>query len=185
MYKSHISEGGIKCPAIVHYPKSFQQPSKKYRSDAMVTVKDLLPTVLELAGIRHPGTMFRGRPVFKCTGTSWVDHLQDKTDMVHSKDTPLGFELFAQRALILGDFKIVFVPKPIGPGHRQLYNLKDPGKIHHLSLTAEDENKEKLQKMVQLWAGYVSEFGVVDLQAWAWDSWQRRKRSAICKGACG
>jgi arylsulfatase A-like enzyme len=163
MYKSHISEGGIKCPAIVHYPKVLQQPSPECCSDAMVTVKDLMPTVLELAGISHPGTSFRGRPVFPCTGASWVSHLQGKTNRVHSEDTPLGFELFAQRALILGDFKIVFVPKPVGPGHWQLYNLKnDPGEVHDLSLTADGGNKEKLQNMVRLWADYVSEFGVVD-----------------------
>ena len=33
----------------------------------------------------------------------------------------IALQAFAQRALILVDFKIVFVHNPIGPGHRQLY----------------------------------------------------------------
>ncbi|CAF4794790.1 unnamed protein product, partial [Rotaria sp. Silwood2] len=67
MVKGYITEGGIRCPAIVHYPKL--RTSLKI-SDEFTTVMDILPTVLEVANIPHPGTTFRQRAVVQPRGKS-------------------------------------------------------------------------------------------------------------------
>ncbi len=51
MYKQFTTEGGIWAPAIVHFPQQLQQGAM---IDEFVTVKDVLPTILELTGVDHP-----------------------------------------------------------------------------------------------------------------------------------
>lgn len=36
---------------------------------------DILPTVLSLADIKHPGPTFRGREIALPRGKSWAEHL--------------------------------------------------------------------------------------------------------------
>ncbi|KAL3704783.1 hypothetical protein TMatcc_008455 [Talaromyces marneffei ATCC 18224] len=76
--KSYTTEGGIRCPCIVRYP-----PTMKYAPGAIshnfTTVMDILPTVLDLAGLSPPGSVFRGRDVAPIRGKSWRPLLEDKS----------------------------------------------------------------------------------------------------------
>lgn len=38
---------------------------------AFSTVMDIAPTLLELAGVTHPGTSYRGREVAPCAAAHW------------------------------------------------------------------------------------------------------------------
>ncbi|TDZ22549.1 putative sulfatase [Colletotrichum orbiculare MAFF 240422] len=74
--KCWVTEGGIRCPCVIR-------------------VMDVLPPILELARVQHPGTSFRGRDVVVPRGKSWVGRLSspdhaapDSTVHVH------GWELF-------------------------------------------------------------------------------------------
>ncbi|KAJ2897038.1 arylsulfatase (predicted) [Zalerion maritima] len=44
------------------------------------TVIDILPAVIDLAAVKHPGTNFRGRELVKPRGLCWVDFCGAKTD---------------------------------------------------------------------------------------------------------
>ncbi|KAL1891435.1 hypothetical protein Sste5346_007699 [Sporothrix stenoceras] len=64
MHKGYVTEGGIRCPAIVHYrPLAAARTAGGEVTDAFATVMDILPTILDLAGVSHPGPTFRGREV--------------------------------------------------------------------------------------------------------------------------
>ncbi|KAI0473829.1 putative arylsulfatase, partial [Xylariaceae sp. FL0804] len=79
-FKGWTTEGGIRCPCLVRYPPLMTRGHHGRTTAAQVThefttVMDILPTVLELAGVPHPGATFRGRSVAAPRGRSWAAHL--------------------------------------------------------------------------------------------------------------
>jgi arylsulfatase len=155
-HKASGFEGGIKVPAFVRYPRLVPQGT---RSDAVGTIKDLLPTFLALAGAEHPGTTYRGMPVVPVQGRSLLPLLTGAAAEVHPADTVFGWELLGQRAVRQGDWKIVWDQR-VPPEQRrwQLFNLaSDPSEQHDLSAS----NPEQLAAMERLWERYDEENGVV------------------------
>ena len=75
-FKCWITEGGIRCPCVIRYPP-FAMPQSAL-TNSFTTVMDILPTMLELAGVTHPGTEFRGSQMIVPRGKTWVDHLSSK-----------------------------------------------------------------------------------------------------------
>ena len=148
LYKSNSTEGGILVSAIVHYPPSARQG----RIDrSFVTVMDVMPTLLDLAGTRHPGRSYQGREVEPMQGVSMLPFLLGKSDRVHAPEEAVGWELFGQRAVRQGDWKIAWVSKPNGSGQWALYDLsKDPGERHDLA----KQQPERYTAMLKLWDDY-------------------------------
>ncbi|CAF1669843.1 unnamed protein product, partial [Adineta ricciae] len=123
MTKGYITEGGIRCPAIVHYPKLDKTLNISHE---FTTVMDILPTVLELANISHPGTVFRNRTVVTPKGKSWVSYLLNSDEHVHHvhMETDFtGWELFGQRAIRRGNYKAIFIPNESNTSKWELYDL--------------------------------------------------------------
>jgi arylsulfatase A-like enzyme len=128
---------------------------------------DLTPTILELAGIKHPGEggTFRGRDVVGLRGKSWAgyfqtDSSQAEVNTLHGSDDPIaGWELFGRAALRKGKWKIVFIPAgPYGTGKWELFDLEqDPGETRDLA----DTEPERTKELLALWDEYVRETGVV------------------------
>ncbi len=155
MHKGFVTEGGIRCPAIIHYPALFG--GQKKISKVFTTVMDILPTILDLAGVPQPGSQFRGKEIVSIKGKSWVPHLSGNSIRVHEEDTVTGWELFFHQAIRKGKYKAVFTPKPAGLEKWQLFDLeKDMGEIHDLA----DEEPEILKELYTFWLEYVSEFGI-------------------------
>src|SRR5690606_36577934 len=71
-------EGGNHVPAIAHFPKNIAPG----RTDAIATVRDLLPTFLELAGTEHPGIKFKEWDILPISGSSMVPHLFGEDDTI-------------------------------------------------------------------------------------------------------
>lgn len=59
-FKTMVTEGGIRCPCIVRYPKFAL--SEGVVTHDFTTVMDILPTLLDMAGISHPAPTFREQP---------------------------------------------------------------------------------------------------------------------------
>lgn len=157
MYKMWASEGGIRCPLIVHHPALIKDAGSIRHG--FNTVMDILPTILDLAGVPHPGKNFRGRPVVEPRGKTWKHYLSGRTDHVHDEETVTGWELFSQQAIRKGNYKALFVPKPMGPHRWQLFDLeRDAGETTDLA----ESEPERLKQMVEHWATYVAETGVVE-----------------------
>ena len=158
MSKGYITEGGIRCPAIVHYSK-FQTPLNI--SHEFTTVMDILPTILELARIQHPGTTFRNRTVVIPRGKSWVSYLINSGDQmhhVHDKEDFTGWELFGQRAIRRGNYKAVLIPNKSNTAEWELYDLThDKGEMINLA----HEQKGILDELIEAWLEYETETGVI------------------------
>ncbi|MEO6186379.1 MAG: arylsulfatase [Steroidobacteraceae bacterium] len=149
-------EGGVHVPAFVHYPRKVPRGT---HSAAMGTIMDLLPTFLDIAGTHHPGTMYRGMPVLQPRGTSLLPLLYGKAAAVHRDDEVFGWELFGQRSVRQGDWKLVWDSALPEPQRRwSLFNLHDD-MAEQRDLGA--SNPDKLAQMQRDWARYDEETGVI------------------------
>ena len=156
LYKAHTSEGGIRTVSFIHYP-AFQR--QQQISHEFLTVMDLLPTLLDYLNIQHPETEYKGRQLVPLRGKSILPYLQNQQAHIHAQDHITGWELFGQKALRKGDWKALFIPAPNGPNRWQLYNLQqDKGETQDLA----KQHPEKLQELLQDWATYVKENGVIE-----------------------
>ncbi|WP_277397873.1 sulfatase-like hydrolase/transferase [Paraburkholderia sp. Ac-20340] len=153
LYKAFTTEGGIRVVAFAHHAAL----ARRGVGDAFATVMDVVPTVLELAGVEHPGTHWRGRDIAAVKGRSLLPYLRNEADAVHDATHVTGWELFGRRAVRQGDWKAVFIPAPAGPGVWQLYDLaRDPGETQDLA----DAEPQRLNTLLAHWETYVEENGV-------------------------
>ncbi len=155
LYKTFTTEGGIRVVSFIRYPALARQQAV---GDVFSTVMDVVPTILELAGIPHPGTDYNGRAVAPLRGVSMLPYLRRETGRVHAADEAVGWELFGRFAIRRDTWKAVQVPPPNGPGTWQLYDLaRDPGETHDVAAT----HPEELGALLEAWAEYVSATGTV------------------------
>ena len=161
MFKGYPSQGGVRAPAFFHYPRALQSGAM---NDSITTVKDVMPTLLELAGIEHPGAgPYQGREVLAMQGRSVAPILTGERNTIREPGDYMGWELFGKQAIRQGDWKILYVPSipsrdvrlpVLKPGQWQLYNLAaDPAEMNDLAAS----NPQKLQEMLALWEQYTTE----------------------------
>jgi len=154
-YKAFATEGGVRAPAMIHYPKG-----KKVANginDNFVSVKDLAPTFLELAEVQHPQTNYKGREILPMDGESMLPWLMGKSETVHPKDKAHAWELYGRRGLRKGNWKLEWMEKPYGNEEWELYDLsKDISQQHNLAATL----PEKLAELVKAWEIYEKENNV-------------------------
>lgn len=155
MEKEYTSEGGIHVPAFITYGGFTQQASI---SNVYADVKDITPTILNLAGITHPAT-FGGHAIAPVEGTSMVPFLTGQAAQVHSSDEVLGWEQWGQRAIRFGNLKGVYQAEPtLKQPHWQVYDLSaDPGENHDLGV----DNPHDRTLMAQLWNVYAQQNQVI------------------------
>lgn len=155
LYKGWTAEGGIRSPLIVSGPGV--QGAGELNKKAVLHVMDIAPTILELAGIQHPATN-NGSELAPMQGKSWVEMLAGNTPSPRTSDDWLGWELFNNRAIRQGDWKISWLLQPFGTEDWQLFNLaNDPGEQNDLS----DKFPEKKRELLALWDEYVETNGVI------------------------
>ena len=161
MFKGYPSQGGVRAPAFFHYPRTMQAAAM---NASVITVKDIMPTLLELAGIEQPGAgLFQGREVLAMQGRSVVPVLTGERASIRESDDYMGWELFGKQAIRQGDWKIINIPSipsrdvrlpVLKPGQWQLYNLaEDPAEMNDLA----DSNPGKLRELLALWERYMTE----------------------------
>ncbi|KAF4463191.1 arylsulfatase [Fusarium albosuccineum] len=178
LFKMFSTEGGCRVPLIVKPPSSGtdkvgredRKPTESVITDAFCTVMDIVPTILDLAGVSHP-VEYKGRAVAQLRGRSWKPFLENVVTEsrpgpgiakipIHDPDYVAGFEIAGSGALRRGDYKITFVPVPRGPQRWELFNIrKDPGEVHDLS----QKEPKLFAEMLALWDKYKEEVGVVGL----------------------
>jgi len=155
LHKAFTTEGGIRVVGFVTWP-GFERQHQI--GTAFTTVMDIAPTVLELAGVTHPGTDYQGREVEPMRGSSLVPYLSGGPEAVHDAVAGTGWELFGRRAIRQGDWKALYLEQPYGTGAWQLYDLSsDPGEIDDLAAS----RPEKLAELLTLWDRYVEDTGVI------------------------
>lgn len=135
--KADFTEGGLRTAAFVHYPKAVTGSGV---SHTFMTVMDMLPTFLDIAGSSHPGPgPYRdGREIKDIVGRSAWPYLTGQATHVHTLADTFGLARGEEGMLIRGDYKIINSPPPGVPGTTpwQLYNIAaDPGE--HTDLAAD------------------------------------------------
>jgi arylsulfatase len=154
MFKGFVAEGGIRTPLIIS-GKSVTGSGRI--SDAFVHVKDIPATILEAAGVSHPET-FEGKPVEPLQGKALTPILRGASDAVRGPEDWMGWELFGNRAIRQGDWKLLWLCKPFGTGEWQLFNLKDdPGETRDLAA----EKPDIRDRLLKHWDEYVKTNNVI------------------------
>ena len=156
-YKFYSGEGGVRTPLIVSGVPGM-------RTDAVYPkfahVKDIAPTLLDLAGVQHPGTRYKGQSVEAMTGRSLMPVLKSTDVRAHPVDEPVGYELSGNMAVYRGDLKLTRNMAPVGDGQWHLYDIvKDPGETQDLQSSQPDE----FQRMRADYDAYAQANGVLPM----------------------
>jgi len=153
LFKMTVGEGGIRSPMLIAGPGI----KRGNQVNAFAYVWDVMPTILELAGISHP-EKFQGRKVVRMRGKSLKGVLTDPSKAVYDKKDYIGGELLNGKWMRQGDYKAVSVAPPYGEAKWHLYNVvKDPGETRDLA----KEQPDKLKTLKAAWDRYAKEVGVV------------------------
>ena len=148
LFKGFLSEGGIRTPLILSGPGVTEGGRI---SDAVTHIMDIPATILEAAGVAHPES-FEGRQVAPLQGKSLSPILSNVSQAVRAPSDWLGWELFGNRAIRQGNWKLLWLCEPYGAGHWQLYDLKaDQGETTDLVA----EHPDIRDQLVAHWDDYV------------------------------
>lgn len=167
-WKWFVSEGGVRVPLIVSPPSDTCFDKQGEMSNTTLSVKDLPMTILDYAGVAHPGETYRNRKVATPSGVSMAPFLSGKADTVRDDKDWFAFELFGNGFVIQGDYKLMKLRTGMyGDGEWHLYNIKqDPAE----SVPLEDKHPEIFNSMMSLYKEYKAEHGIVDV-AEDWNPW--------------
>jgi len=153
LFKMTVAEGGIRSPLLVAGPgvKGGRQV------DAFAYVWDIMPTILDIAGITAP-KKYQGQTLAPMRGKSLQGVLAGTQGEAYAEADFVGGEMQNGKWMRQGDFKAVSVAPPYGTGTWHLYNLaKDPGETQDLAQNL----PEKLQQLQAAWEEYADSVGVI------------------------
>jgi arylsulfatase len=121
-------------------------------------VADIMPTLLDIANAKYPKTLEDGHELPPLIGKSWLPMLSGKTESPRTDQDYMAWEVFGNRALVQGDWKIRWEYKSFGTEDWELFNIKtDPSERKDLA----KEQPEKLNALLKLWDKYVKENNVI------------------------
>lgn len=154
-YKGWLAEGGIRNALIVSGPV-VNRP-KGSINGGLMHIADIMPTLLEIAGASYPKEV-AGKPAPPLIGKSWRGVLAGEAETPRTNEDCLAWELFGNRALRQGDWKIRWQIKPLGKSAWELFNVtSDPAERHDLA----PEQPERLAALVAKWDDYVRTNNVI------------------------
>jgi arylsulfatase/uncharacterized sulfatase len=148
LYKFYGSEGGLRVPFVVAGP-GIAASGVEY---APVQVADLVPTMLEAAGVQHNPAQFYGRSV--------LPMLSGKSETTYGDNESFAIEVSGNAALYRGKWKITRNTPPLGDSQWRLYDVSvDPGETTDLS----GANPELFKEMLAEYQTYANKVGVLEL----------------------
>jgi len=152
-FKMTVGEGGIRVPLLIAGPGI----ESGQRSSAFAYVWDILPTILDIAGLEYPREI-QGHPVEAPRGRSMRGLLDGTGSILYRPEEFIGGEMGNGRWMRQGDYKAVLVSPPYGTGVWSLFNVvNDPGEAKDLAQTM----PEKLEILKTAWNQYATDVGVV------------------------
>ena len=155
-FKGYMAEGGIRNALIVSGP-IVALPKGSINSASYLHVADIMPTLLEVAGATYPETI-NGEKAPPLIGKSWMDVLAGKKESPRSDKDYMAWEVFGNRAVRQGDWKVRWQYKPFGTEEWELFNVaEDVAERHDLAA----KHPDKVKQLVALWDEYVKENDVI------------------------
>jgi arylsulfatase len=156
LFKHFMTRGGVLSPMIVSMPSL---PGRASVSDEFVTVTDLFPTFMDVAGAEDWRERIADAGKHVPVGRSMLPHLLNHQD-IHPQDEVFAMELFNRRMLQKGDWKIVWANEPWGQGvdNWALFNLtEDPTELNNLAAS----QPQVLRELLADWEVWVKQVGAV------------------------
>ncbi len=152
LFKHFTHAGGIRTPAILHYPNGMAESVKGTWTDEIGHLVDVMATVVDVSGADYPSN-FNGHAVLPMEGESLMPAALGEPMPVRD----IAVEHEANRAFFRGKWK--FVTKNFNfsdgssPAHQaELYNIEeDPCEMNNLASV----ETEKLQEMVVAWTAWL------------------------------
>jgi arylsulfatase A-like enzyme len=132
--KTYAYEGSARIPFVVRYPRGFDAPTGEF--DHPVGIQDIMPTLLDIAGVDGPDTM---------TGESVVKAARDEDfrEFIHGEHSPCYSSTNAMQYVTDGHEKFIWYPVT---DQEQFFDLDaDPQETRDLIDDA------SAQERVQLW----------------------------------
>jgi arylsulfatase len=154
MFKGFLSEGGIRSPLVI---AGHGVEGSGRISNAVTHIMDVPATILKAANVAYPKT-YEGKDVAPLQGKSLQPILDKSSETVRGPSDWLGWELFGNRAIREGNWKLLWLCKPYGPGKWQLYDLKtDPAEMSDVA----DEYPKVRNRLVGHWREYADKNNVI------------------------
>jgi len=148
LYKFYGSEGGLRVPLVAAGPGI----TASGILDAPVHVADLVPTLLDAAGVTYDAETFFGR--------SALPVLAGQAARSRPDGEGFGVEVSGNGALYRGHWKITRLAPPLGDVQWRLYDLStDPGETTDVSAA----NPELFDSMQAEYRAYSEKVGVFEL----------------------
>ncbi|WP_299700177.1 arylsulfatase [uncultured Pontibacter sp.] len=153
-FKLTTYEGGTQTPLIISGKRMHK---RGVVTDEMLHVTDLLPTILDYANVNYPNPHNALKPLY---GRSLKPCLQEETKQpVRNKFDVLGFEIGECKAVLKGDWKLIFMPPPYGKGEEwHLYNLKEDIKEEN---NLAGQFPDKFKELKADWEAYALSVGYI------------------------
>jgi arylsulfatase len=154
LFKMAVAEGGIRAPLIISGP-GVEGAGRV--SGAFSYVWDLMPTILDIARVRHPAEV-GDSSLFPMKGRSMAGVLSGESETVYEAGALIAGEMGGGRWISDGTHKAVLVAHPYGDGLWELYNIaEDPGESRNIA----EANPDLLERLVAAWDEYAADVGVV------------------------
>ncbi|MEL6362813.1 MAG: arylsulfatase [Pseudomonadota bacterium] len=148
LYKFYGSEGGLRVPMVIAGPGIAASGVEH----APVHVADLVPTMLDAAGVPYDPAQFYGH--------SALPMLSGRTDTTYNDNESFAFEVSGNAALYRGQWKITRNTPPRGDAEWRLYDLSvDPGETTDLSAA----NPALFEDMLAEYRAYTENVGVFEV----------------------
>jgi arylsulfatase A-like enzyme len=149
--KGYTREGGIAAALIATGPGV---AGRGVIDPTYVTVMDLAPTFIEVAGAKYPDV----ESISPMLGESAKSFLAGETATVHDEHYVTTMSHSGRAYLRQGDWKISNLDKPFDESKFELFDLKsDPGESNNLA----DEEPEKLEELIGLWRVERKKLGII------------------------
>jgi arylsulfatase len=157
MFKAWATEGGTRSPLILRPPAGVSAAGRVIPGFAHVT--DLVPTLLDYAGIADHGARFAtgsgaGRSVEPIRGRSLRPRVEERTDRTRPAGVMLAGELFGQRSVFDWPWKAL----DTGDGQWRLFDIAaDPSEQVDRAAAEPD----RLLRMAAFWETWAREVRLV------------------------
>jgi arylsulfatase len=163
LYKSWVHEGGIATPLIVHWPEGISQKGTINTQTGHLI--DIMPTCLELAGVRYPEE-FNGVTTTPPEGLSLIPALNGrKLDREF-----LFWEHEGNRAIRMGNWKLVAKvaePMKFTPEDENMWELYDLENDPSETVDLAGKYPDRVKKMAAKWE---EEAIRLKVKPWPWDN---------------
>jgi arylsulfatase len=144
-HKTWVHEGGISTPLVVHWPKGIAARGELRTNPAHFV--DIMPTVLELAGVKKPDT-WQGEPIPAAPGKSLVPVFAKDGSVTHES---LWWLHEGNRAIRVGNWKLVAA----NGDPWELYDLTtDRAEQHNLAA----QHPDKVKELSEAWEKQTKEY---------------------------